>query len=161
MIFICGNIPFSPDRSEGIEVTDHHSFRRLPSANLDEVKKFNEYAASHPEEAPHIRDTTLIHPALRCLMHTWADIPYDREHFYSRSLHPGVVKSRVQIPTLHIVGKEDEVYEGSKCMADLCDVRTRQMYEQRAGHDVTKDRVDLSRIKDLVEKTVLRSQQLG
>ncbi|KAJ9656590.1 hypothetical protein H2198_004824 [Neophaeococcomyces mojaviensis] len=158
-----GNLPWSGDEEEGVEVTDWVLSHKLVSPDLEDIKRFNSWAAEHPDDRPDPSDRTGINPALYSLMPAWlaAGKAFDRQNYYTRVYHPEVVLTRLNIPTLHVFGKVDEVYEGAKRMAELCDAKSRLIYEHKGGHEMPKNKVDLLRIKDLVEKTVARSQQLA
>ncbi|KAH8692260.1 serine hydrolase FSH [Talaromyces proteolyticus] len=162
MVFWGGNLPWSADQEEGIEVTDWILAHRLVPPDIEDIRSFNAWAAEHPDDRPDPDDPTGINPALHPLIPGWlAGKVFDRRNYYTRVYHPDVTQTRLQIPTLHVLGKADEVYGGSKRMAELCNAKTRVVYEHKGGHDVPRDRTDILRIKELFEKTVARSQQLA
>ena len=161
MIFMGGNIPYSADEEEGIETTDWMIRHRMVPADLEKIKSFNAWAALNPQDRPDPSDPNGINPALHPLLPRFAGRAFDRRNYYTRSLHPEIVQTRLHIPTLHVLGKADDVYEGSKHMAELCDAKLRLIYEHKGGHEVTRDKIDLLRLKEMVEKTVARSQQLA
>lgn len=61
-----------------------------------------------------------------------------------RILHPSLIESRIQIPTVHIVGKMDNplMLEQSRLMYQLCDPKVSKWMEHSAGHDVPRMAAD-------------------
>lgn len=158
LILMGGNIPYSGDSEEGIEVTDWISFHREPCANLAEVKAFNAWAQQNQDKRPHPMDPIGIHPCLLPLMEKHGIRQYTREQYFTKSLHPEVCKLRLNLPTVHVYGEADKVYEGAKKMADLCDPSQREVCSHAGGHEVPRSNNDTLRLKRMIEKTVLRSQ---
>ncbi|KAK5957875.1 hypothetical protein OHC33_001064 [Knufia fluminis] len=57
-----------------------------------------------------------------------------------RILHPALIRERIRIPTVHVVGKMDDplMLEQSELVFQLCDVKFSKWLEHSAGHDVPR-----------------------
>lgn len=57
-----------------------------------------------------------------------------------RILHPALIKQRIHVPTVHVVGGKDNplMLEQSRLMYELCDPGTARWIEHSAGHDVPR-----------------------
>ncbi|SMQ54214.1 unnamed protein product [Zymoseptoria tritici ST99CH_3D7] len=158
LILIAGNIPFSGDEQEGIDVTDWISFHREPCANLDELVAFNDWARENPDQRPDIMDPTGIHPSLVPLLEECRTGEYARDRYVTRFLHPEVCKLRLDLPTVHVHGQADHLYEGAKGMAELCAPAQREICTHAGGHEIPRTNNDMLRLKRMIEKAVMRSQ---
>lgn len=70
-----------------------------------------------------------------------------------------VDKVRVPIPTGHILGDKDPLKDSSAAMCKMCDPRVMLTYKHDFGHEIpTRSPKDLRKIREVVEKTVIRSE---
>lgn len=85
----------------------------------------------------------------------------DRKYndYMSHRMFPEVDKVRVPIPTGHILGQYDPHKELGTTMCDMCDPRVMLIYEHEYGHEIpARSPRNLKKIKELIEKTVIRSE---
>ena len=81
------------------------------------------------------------------------------EDYIAHRIFPEVDKVRVGVPTGHILGERDPIRESSLTMSAMCDARVMLTYKHGFGHEIpTRSPRDLMRIKELIEKTVIRSE---
>lgn len=159
-----GNVPYSGDPDEGIDVTDWVAFHRAhdtTGASIEELKAFSAWAINNQDKRPHPMDTTGISPIFHPIMAKFVSPVFNRKMFESKLLHPDVTSIRVKVPTVHIIGKKDDVLSGAKNMMELCDARQRLVYIHEGGHEVPRGKTDLLRIKDLIEKAVHNSTMMS
>ena len=79
--------------------------------------------------------------------------------YISHRIFPEVDKVRIHIPTGHIIGERDPVKDSSVMMRDMCDARVMLTYKHGFGHEIpVRSRTDLNRIKEVIEKTVTKSE---
>ncbi|PNS14520.1 Dihydrofolate reductase [Sphaceloma murrayae] len=161
LVLMGGNLPYSADPNEGIEVTDWISFHRMPPADLSVIKAFNTWAPHHQDQRPGVRDLTGINPILHCIVDDWVGTEYNRELLVTYLYHPDATKTRVKVPTLHILGRQDDVYEGGKKLMELCEKRNRMEYHFDGGHEIPRNRADLVKIAGMFEKVVQSSLMLS
>ena len=70
-----------------------------------------------------------------------------------------VDKVRIPIPTGHILGENDPLKESGAAMCNMCDPRVMLIYKHGFGHEIpTRSPIDLGKIKEIIEKTVMRSE---
>lgn len=161
LVLMAGNLPWSGDPDDGVEVTDWHSFHRWPVADIDELTAFNAWAQAHPELKPDPWDATALSPIVQPLIRKFASPVYRRENYFSKALHPAVCKERLRVPTCHVFGSADSAFEGAKKMAELCDERRRLTYIHTGGHEVPRSKVDTDKVVGMIEKTVQASTNLA
>ena len=73
-------------------------------------------------------------------------------------VHPDQDTIRLKIPTLHVLGRNDDAYQAGRKLRDLCDARYASIMEHTEGHNVPRGETE--KLKDLIEKTVARSEFL-
>ena len=73
-------------------------------------------------------------------------------------MHPDRDSIRLQVPTAHVLGKKDFAYEGGKKLRELCDSRYALTWEHNGGHTIPRGGIDVSKITEIIEKTVARSE---
>jgi predicted esterase len=78
-----------------------------------------------------------------------------------RIIHPDLIKQRVRIPTVHMVGKQDDplMIAQSKLMYGVCDSAVSKWLEHSGGHDVPRQVQDAKNAVKAMEWAVLESQQ--
>ncbi|KAL8719829.1 MAG: hypothetical protein Q9225_003207 [Loekoesia sp. 1 TL-2023] len=70
-----------------------------------------------------------------------------------------VDKVRVPVPTGHILGEQDPLREFGEAMEKMCEPGLMLSFKHRFGHEIpARSPRDLRRIKEVIEKTVLRSE---
>lgn len=68
-------------------------------------------------------------------------------------------KVRMPIPTGHILGDTDPLKDSGAAMCNMCDPRLMLTYKHEFGHEIpTRSSKDLRKIKEVIEKTVIRSE---
>ncbi len=78
--------------------------------------------------------------------------------FVAHRMFPEVDKVRVPIPTGHILSERDPLKELGTTMCEMCDPRLMLTYKHVFGHEIpARSPRDLIRIKEVIEKTVIRS----
>lgn len=149
-----GNLPFSGDDKGGVDVTDWIAFHRIPVSDLQELNEFSQWAQANQDKMPHPTDrvgiSTMFHP----IMDEYVLKEYNREAFFTKLIHPDVDKERLDLPTCHVFGKNDEVVDGAEKMAELCSPKLRLQYIHDGGHDVPRSKAEVTKIASLIEKTV-------
>ena len=74
-------------------------------------------------------------------------------------MFPEVDNVRVPIPSAHILGELDPLRELGETMIEMCDKRNMLTYKHAYGHEIpARSRVDLKKIANCIEKTVIRSE---
>lgn len=78
-----------------------------------------------------------------------------------RVIHPDLVKQRIRIPTIHVVGKEDNplMIRQSKLMYEVCDPAVARWLEHSGAHDVPRKPADAKAAVKAWEWAVQESQQ--
>lgn len=157
LICMGGNLPFSGSDKGGVDVTDWIAFHRIPVSDLKELDNFSQWAQANQDKMPHPTDrvgiSTMFHP----IMDEYVLKEYDREAFFTKLIHPDVDKERLDLPTCHVYGKNDEVVDGAAKMVELCSPKRRLQYIHEGGHDVPRSKIEVTKIAHLIEKTVQAS----
>ncbi|KAJ5358479.1 uncharacterized protein N7496_010892 [Penicillium cataractarum] len=150
-IFICSSLPFSTDPSAGFNIT------RLYETGGDMLTSDLAYWKSFAGAAP---PTTIPH--VNCgLNGTLSDAhldPTDTVHRY----HPlaNTVANRIDIPTVHIYGRDDPYKGQSVALLGLCSSQQdlTYSYEHPGGHNVPTMETVSKNISNLIRKAVTRSE---
>lgn len=80
------------------------------------------------------------------------------EDYRAHRFFPEADKVRVPVPSAHILGELDPLKESSLAMCEMCDKRVMLTYKHGFGHEIpTRSPRDLQKIKEVFEKTVIRS----
>ena len=111
-----------------------------PMANALHAGVEGGFLPSHPDEAVFKRGGT-------------SQIP--------RIIHPSLLKQRVQVPTIHVVGKKDSprMLEQSALMYRLCEPGLSQWLEHSGGHDIPRQPNEAKVAVRAMEMAVAKSQQ--
>ena len=81
------------------------------------------------------------------------------DDYRAHRMFPEVDKVRVPIPSAHILGELDPLRELGETMIEMCDKRNMLTYKHAYGHEIpARSRVDLKKIANCIEKTVIRSE---
>ncbi|RMD42208.1 hypothetical protein DV735_g2939, partial [Chaetothyriales sp. CBS 134920] len=78
-----------------------------------------------------------------------------------RIIHPDLVKQRVGIPTIHVVGRQDDplMIRQSELMYRLCDPTVSKWVEHSAGHDVPRQVQDAKAAVTALEWAISEGQE--
>ncbi|RMZ80446.1 hypothetical protein DV737_g3021, partial [Chaetothyriales sp. CBS 132003] len=78
-----------------------------------------------------------------------------------RIIHPDLVKQRIRIPTIHVVGKQDDplMVRQSELMYKVCDPTASKWLEHSGGHDVPRQVQDAKATVAALEWAISESQQ--
>ena len=160
-IFICAPLPWSIDRTSGIDVTALVVRDGNVPVELLEIQRKLEEVGNGLGKTSVMNPLERVPEALRGAvgeMRRTAHGPYDHAQHPIRRFQPEVDPVRIEIPTAHIVGKHDEVSDSSHQLIRLCDEECAGVYEHAGGHEVWRTAGDLQIIKSLILKTVARSE---
>jgi len=75
-----------------------------------------------------------------------------------RVLYANSTKARIQIPTAHLYGENDQYLHESLEVVDLCDQRLSIEYKHKGGHEVPMDAVSNKKIRDIIAMTCERGE---
>lgn len=160
-IFICAPLPWSIDRTSGVDVTSLIVGDVKVPVELLDIQKSLEEARNGSGETSTTNPPESVPNALRDAVsevRRTIDGPYDHEQHPIRRFHPEVDLTRIELPTAHIVGKNDQVSDSSHQLIQLCDEKHAGVYEHAGGHEVWRTAGDLEMIKNLILKTVARGE---
>ena len=160
-IFICAPLPWSIDRTSGVDVTSLVVRDGNVPVELLEIQRRLEEVRNALGETSRIVPLERVPEALRGAVSEIGRTthgPYDHERHPIRRFQPEVDPVHIGIPTAHIVGKHDEVSDSSHQLIQLCDEKYAGVYEHTGGHEVWRTADDLQMIKNLILKTVARSE---
>jgi serine hydrolase FSH1 len=158
-ILISASLPWISDEDKGIDVTPLIVRGRPVPVDIIEL---NKALASVQDDHHHDPSNWVkgdgISPALRKEIAELAKLPFIMEDYTTRRMHPDRDLVRLQIPTAHILGKTDWAYEGGKKLRELCDLDYVESWEHAGGHTIPRFGVDVMKVKQVIEKTVSRSE---
>ena len=160
-IFICTFLPRCADSTNGVDVTPLIIRRKRVPTELVELRSQIEAARAEADYNPKTDSLEGIPLALSDVITELDNVDnesFDYKRYVTRMFHPEVDKVRIQIPTAHVVGRNDPVRDASLKLVDMCDVRYVSVYEHKGGHELPKTADSLQRIKDVIQKTVMRSE---
>ena len=79
--------------------------------------------------------------------------------YVAHRMFPEVDNVRVTIPTAHILGEQDPLLPLGETMCKMCDPRVMLTYKHGFGHEIpSRSPRDLKKIREVLEKTVIRSE---
>lgn len=64
--------------------------------------------------------------------------------------HPSVTLQRIRMPTVHVVGLNDEFMKHGKALADMCESKIRRVVTHEGGHHLPKERVSVGKICEAI-----------
>lgn len=67
---------------------------------------------------------------------------------------------RINIPTAHVVGSKDPLYQGSRVLYNLCHQPSASMFEHHGGHTIPWDYVSTQGITKAILAAIQRSQSV-
>jgi hypothetical protein len=161
-IFISSALPWACDESTGIDVTALIIRGRSIPVHLPELQaaiEAIEKEANYDSQSWHKADW--ISPAIRERVKEVGKEPGVYETYITRRMHPDHDTVRLQVPTAHILGRTDFAYEGGKKLRDLCELRYSHTWEHSGGHTIPRVGIDVLKIREVIEKTVSRSEFSG
>ena len=173
-IFMNCSMPWSATKALGKDVTPlviQHQYVPCTLAEADRVLAL-EYERNPTKEDmlkdernANWGDGDLIPPMMR---HAYQNIHaqdvekgVDREYndYMSHRMFPEVDKVRVPIPTGHVLGEQDPLKDLGSAMCLMCDPRLMLVHKHGFGHEIpARSLKDLKKIKEVIEKTVIRSE---
>ena len=173
-IFMNCSMPWSATKDLGKDVTPlvlQHLYVPCTLAEVDKVLA-QEYERNptmedmlQDERSTNWSDGDLIPPMMR---HAYKNIHaqdvekgVDRRYndYMAHRMFPEVDTVRVPIPTGHILGEQDPLKELGTTMCAMCDPSVMLTYQHRFGHEIpSRSPRDIQRIKEVIEKTVTRSE---
>ena len=132
---------------------------------LEHARNPTKEATLNDERVANWTDGELIPPMMR---YTYQNIhAQDLEKGVNRQyddyrahrMFPEVDKVRVSVPTGHILAEQDPLLEMSATMCKMCDEKVMLTYKHGFGHEIpARSAKDLRKIRDVIEKTVIRSE---
>ncbi len=173
-IFMNCSMPWSATEGLGYDVTPlviQHQYVPTTLAETERVIAL-EYKRNPTKEAmlkdernADWEDGDLIPPMMR---HAYQNIHQqdvekgvERKYndYRAHRMFPEVDKVRVPIPSGHILGELDPLKELGETMCEMCDKRSMLTYKHGFGHEIpARSMKDLRKIRDVIEKTVIRSE---
>ena len=173
-IFMNCSMPWSATEDLGFDVTPlviQHQYVPTTLAAAEKAITF-EYKKNPTKEAmlrdernADWEDGDLIPPMMR---HAYKNIHQQDvdnginrryDDYRAHRMFPEVDKVRVPIPSAHILGELDPLRELGETMIEMCDKRNTLTYKHAYGHEIpARSRVDLKKIANVIEKTVIRSE---
>ncbi len=172
-IFMNCSMPWSATTDLGKDVTPlviQHQYIPCTSAEADRAlaleyeRNPNKENMLKDERHANWGDGDLIPPMLKQSYHNVFAQELEKgtvrtySDFVAHRMFPEVDKVRVPIPTGHILGERDPLKELGTTMCEMCDPRLMLTYKHGFGHEIpARSPRDLIRIKEVIEKTVIRS----
>ncbi|KAL8808018.1 MAG: hypothetical protein Q9182_000296 [Xanthomendoza sp. 2 TL-2023] len=104
------------------------------------------------------------HPSPAAISISQPPHPHQSSSTYtSRRFFPEIDKIRISIPTAHILGTQDALFESGAKMTEMCDAKVMRVYKHARGHEIPtrwgRNGVrDVEKIRDVIEKTVQRAE---
>ncbi|KZF19814.1 hypothetical protein L228DRAFT_250240 [Xylona heveae TC161] len=143
-IFVCASLPFSISPNHGLDVTDYYAATGdTTAADLDYLKSFTKY------------------DGLQSDFTGTAELGKDETAFGPRifRFHPHLDEIRIEIPTVHVYGRQDHYYAQSKYLVELCESIDDRVftYEHPFGHLVPKSKEATTGIAKVVEDGFTRA----
>ena len=132
--------------------------------SFDGVMAFSQGAAIAASHIIHRQRTKPILPSFRFAIFFSGGIPEDLDQLLSggprRLLNVEEDGDLIKIPTLHVWGRNDQVYpEFGPVLSQLCKCSEREVFIHEGGHEVpgSKDRVLIAAIVKLAKRTIARA----
>ncbi|KAF2667283.1 hypothetical protein BT63DRAFT_289093 [Microthyrium microscopicum] len=158
-IFISCALPWTWDESTGIDVTALVIRGRDVPVELPELQAAIEAIDKEANfDSKSWLTSTAISPALRERVAAVPKEPNNYENYHVRRMHPDYDTVRLQAPTAHVLGRVDFAYEGGKKLRALCEPGYSQTWEHPGGHAIPRNGIDVLKIKEIIERTVSRSE---
>jgi pimeloyl-ACP methyl ester carboxylesterase len=138
-IFLCASLPFSWTAEHGFDVT---TLMLLGQAATGDFAQWQHASAQKPATPS---DSTLLSLPIQQRVQAQKRIEALRgssnESCLYRRFHPeDGAKTRIQIPTVHVIGARDEMFrEQSVKLAELCDERMAETVTHAKGHEVPRE----------------------
>ena len=99
--------------------------------------------------------STLIDSAFRCAIFICAGDAWD-SHGGGTVLRADVVGEVIRIPTVHIIGFKDQMYESSVGLSRLCDGQCREVFDHGGGHEVPRAAKATTRMAQVIKTVIER-----
>ena len=82
----------------------------------------------------------------------------DYDDYRAHRMFPEVDSVRIGVPSAHILGAKDPLYELSATMVEMCDPNVSLKHEHGFGHEFPiKSQRDMKKLGDIIEKTIIRA----
>ena len=157
-IFICSSLPWSADYTNGVDVTPLLLRHKWIPTDISELNAQLKQAVHEKAYDPTMDTDHGVPVQLSEIIAELSNESHDPQTYVSRKFHPEVDAARLPVPTAHIVGKEDEHRGSGLKLAEMCDKRYANLYEHKGGHEMPRTATDMQKIKDVILKTVTRSE---
>lgn len=173
-IFMNSYMPWSATKNLGKDVTPLVIQQKYVPCTLAEADRLlaleyernpNKEYMPKDERNANWGDGDLLPPMMR---HAYQHIPtqdpkkgLDRKYndLIAHRMFAEVDRVRMSIPTGHILGENDPLRDSGAAMCNMCDPRLMLTYKHEFGHEIpTRSPKDLRKIKEIIEKTVIRSE---
>jgi predicted esterase len=104
------------------------------------------------------QDQTSIDPIFKCAIFICGGEVFDLEG-EGAVLNPSLRGQVIDVPTAHIVGSKDQYCQASLRLIEICNRKSRVVYDHGGGHDVPRDtkatKEMVSTIKEVLDKAHL------
>jgi Serine hydrolase (FSH1) len=152
-------LSWSSDPELGVDITPLIIRSRPVPIEMSELNAALAAVAKEPDFDPSSKVwIDGMYAPLRRLLAEEAKSPFVYENFHTQQLHPDHDRIRLRVPTAHILGKADWAYESGKKVQQMCDTSSILTWEHPKGHEIPRSGIDVLKIKDMIEKTVTRSE---
>ena len=133
-IFICSPLPFSHSLDHGIDARAYFGFDAMAPSRADCLTKVPDYLIT---DARYLRGEDELESCNgQCLAD--GSIASKRKEVNYQMFHSSVDDVRIDIPTVHIVGKKDEWRLHSLDVMKLCRGQLTRVLEHEGGHEVPR-----------------------
>ena len=152
-------LSWSSDEDMGVDVTPL-ILRGLPiPVELSELNAALVAVSKEPDLDLSVKPSTDgIYAPLRRIFEEEITVPIVYKNYITRRIHPEHDSVQLRVPTAHILGKADWAYESGKKLREMCDMDSALTWEHSKGHEIPRNGIDVLKIKEIIEKTVTRSE---
>ncbi|KAL8646919.1 MAG: hypothetical protein Q9226_006657 [Calogaya cf. arnoldii] len=181
-IFMNGYMPWSASADLGKDVTSFVLAQQEIPCTLIEAERLlrgsEEQRALHSDGVHAVtneQDRSLLPPMLQSLhpripsstaasgMQSDTQTCNDTTTYRSHRFFPELDQVRISIPTAHILGTQDSVFESGLRMTAMCEGRVMKVFKHGGGHEIPRmvgrnGGRELQGIREVIEKTVQRAE---
>ncbi|KAF4511278.1 hypothetical protein G6O67_003089 [Ophiocordyceps sinensis] len=75
-----------------------------------------------------------------------------------RCLHPDMHSERLDLPTVHVWGRQDVLSKQSELVLQLCNPDLAESYQHEGGHDVPQLWPDNEAVSEIIQNAILQSE---
>ena len=145
-IFIGGTVPLSCSESIGLDITQY--YRHI------DLKQYLAQQGASPFQENEASDRLTEGSGA----HSGSVVGDDQ---VCNGFNAPDTIERIQIPTIHLCGINDEFRSQSLQLFDLCESNSREIFNHDGGHEVPMKSDETTKVADLFTKAVMNSQTLG